>query len=205
MVTFVNSVSFGVIEQVCQTLNGGTPANPADLAGLLVYRLDEIARKIRGGPTSDWRQYWNVDHHNRPESQKPEDACRDNLLSDLRTRLEQLDIDAQGEGRYPNDKRSDIRVFYGGFNVPVEIKKDSHSDLWSAPRSQLIAKYTSDPATGGYGIYLVFWFGEEPTRKPPSGPRPTNPQELKKQPEATLSPEEARKISICVIDVSRPD
>ena len=71
------------IEQVCRTLNGGTPANAADLAALVMDRLGEIARKIRGGPTSDWHQYWNVDQYNRPTGEKPEDACRDNLLSDL--------------------------------------------------------------------------------------------------------------------------
>ena len=103
------------IEQVCQTLNGGTPANAADLAALVTDHLDEIARKIRGGPTSDWRQYWNVDQYNRPTCEKPEDACRDNLLSDLQDRLKQLDIDAQPEGQYANDKRADIRVSCGIF------------------------------------------------------------------------------------------
>ena len=193
------------IEQVYQTLNGGTPANPGDLAALVMDRLAEIARKIRGGPTSDWRQYWNVDQYNRPTCEKPEDACRDNLLSDLQNRLEQLDIDAQPEGRYANDKRSDIRVYFGGSNVPVEIKKNSHQKLWSSLRNQLIAKYTSTPGTDGYGIYLVFWFGKERTQPSPSGTRPANAKELKERLEATLSPDEARKISVCVIDVSRPD
>ena len=193
------------IEQVCRTLNGGTPANPGDLAALMVDRLDGIARKIRGGSTSDWRQYWNVDQYNRPTCEKPEDACRDNLLSDLQNRLGQLDIDAQPEGRYANDKRADIRVSYGNFQVPVEIKKNMHRDLWSAPRNQLIAQYTIDPDTDGHGIYLVFWFGKDRTPPPPSGTRPANAKELKKRLEATLSPDEARKISVCVIDVSRPD
>ena len=193
------------IEKVCQTLNGGNPANAADLAALVMDRLDAIARKIRGGPTSDWRQYWNVDQYNRPTCEKPEDACRDNLLSDLQNRLEQLDIDAQPEGRYTNDKRSDIRVYFGGSNVPVEIKKNSHQKLWSALRDQLITKYTSTPGTDGYGIYLVFWFGKDRTPPPPSGTRPANAKELQERLEATLSPDEARKISICVIDVSRPD
>ena len=193
------------IEQVCQTLNDGTPANAAGLAELVMDQLDEIARKIRGGPTSDWRQYWNVDQYNRPTCEKPEDACRDNLLSDLQNRLGQLDIDAQPEGRYANDKRADIRVSYGNFQVPVEIKKNMHRDLWSAPRNQLIAQYTIDPDTDGYGIYLVFWFGKDRTPPPPSGTRPTNAKELQERLEATLSPDEARKISVCVIDVSRPD
>ena len=54
---------------------------------------------------------------------------------------------ARPEGHYAESKRADIRVFHGGFNVSVEIKKSSHQDLWSAIRNQLIAKYTRDPAS----------------------------------------------------------
>ena len=191
------------IEQVCQTLNGGTPANPGDLAALVMDRLLELADQIRRGNTDDWRQYWN-EPHKKPPTPKHEDRCRDALLSDLRQRLPQ-GVDAQPEGQYANDKRADIRVLYGNFQVPVEIKKNMHRDLWSALRNQLIAQYSIDPDTDGYGIYLVFWFGKDRTQPPPSGTRPTNPEELKKQLEATLSPDEVRKISVCVIDVSRPD
>ena len=199
------SYRHSTIEQVCRTLNSGTPADAADLAALVTDHLDEIARKIRGGPTSDWRQYWNVDQYNRPTCEKPEDACRDNLLSDLQDRLKQLDIDAQPEGQYANDKRADIRVSCRDFQVPIEIKRNVHRDLWSAPRNQLIKLYTSAPDTDGYGIYLVFWFGKDRTQPPPSGTRPANSEELKKRLDATLSPDEARKISVCVIDVSRPN
>ena len=133
-----------------------SPANVADLAALTFEHLNEIARDIRDGNTSGWRQYWNVDQYNRPQNPRPEDSCRDALLSDLRIRMAQLQIDAQPEGRYADDKRADIRVSRGPCNVPIEIKRSCHRDLWSAIRSQLIARYTRDPGTGGHGIYLVF-------------------------------------------------
>ena len=143
----------------------------------------------------------------RGQSPAPEheEDCRDALLSDLRQRLPQ-GVDAQPEGHYANNKRADIRVFYGGFQVPVEIKKNTHRDLWSALRNQLMAKYTSAPETDGYGIYLVFWFGKQYTQAPPSGKRPADAEELKErlEAEATLSADEARKISVCVIDVCKP-
>ena len=69
-------------------------------------------------------------------------------------------------------------------------------------QNQLIRQYTTDPATEGYGIYLVFWFGPGCTQVPPSGPRPAGPQELQRKLEATLVEDQARKISVCVIDVS---
>ncbi len=191
------------IKRICETLDGGTPTNPADLAALLMDRLREIAKQIRGN-TDDWHRYWNVDSHGRPQKPRPENTCRNALLSDLQQRLPQ-GIDAQREGSYANDKRSDIRVFYAGFNVPVEIKKNSHLELWSAIRDQLIAKYASDHKADGYGIYLVFWFGKEDTRTPHKRGYPADAEEMKKWLEDSLSPEEARKISVCVIDVSIPE
>ena len=190
------------IEQVCETLRDDEPANPSDLAALLVDRLQEIATRIRKGNTDDWRQYWNEPSGQEP-TPKHEDHCRDALLSDLRQCLPP-GIDAQPEGQYANDKRADIRVACRDFQVPIEIKKSTHPKLWSAIRKRSwLHSYTIDPATGGYGIYLVLWFGREGCRPGPAG-RPTSAAELEKRLRETLSPDEARKISVCVIDVARP-
>ncbi len=192
-------------DQVLDTLNSGAPANAADLAALALAHLHQIARDLRGGNTSGWRQYWNVDRYNRPLNPRPENACRDALLSDLRNRLLRLGINVQPEVRYANDKRADICISYGHCNVPVEIKRSCHRDLWSAIRSQLIDRYTKDPGTGGHGIYLVFWFGDtegyRPTL-PETGCPPANARELEDRLTATLSVDEQLKIRICVVDVA---
>ena len=195
------------VQQICQTLDGGAPANPADLAALVTDRLGELADRVRNGNTDDWRQYWNEDRHGRPRKPKHEESCRDALLSDLRQCLPD-EVDAQPEGQCANDKRADIRISCRDSQIPVEIKKNSHLKLWSALRDQLMARYARDPATDGYGIYLVLWFGEidlHRTQSPPSGGRPDGPEALKARLEETLTPEEARKIAVCVIDVSAPD
>lgn len=189
------------VEQVCRTLEGGAPGNPADLAALVKDKLCELAVKIRTGNTDDWRQYWDKHGDGRPPTPKHEHLCRDALLSDLRERLPQ-DVDAQPEGQYARDKRADIRVSRLHFQIPVEVKKNGHRDLWRAMQGQLIGQYTTDPATQGYGIYLVFWFGQGYTQPPPSGPRPASPPELQEKLEATLAEDQARKISVCVVDVS---
>ena len=201
------------IEQVCRTLDDGPPANPGDLAALVTNRLDEIAQRIRNDNTNGWRPFWNETSHRRPAAPKHEDSCRDALLSEVRYRLPD-EVDAQPEGHYASDKRADIRVACHSagaqrpsFEVPVEIKKHSHPKLWSALRNQLIARYTRNPATDGYGIYLVLWFGDGKecrTPPPPCGARPDGPAALKERLEETLTPEEARKISVRVIDVSAP-
>ena len=191
-------------EQVIEVLENGKPANVADLAALTLDHLRGISRTIHAGNTSDWRQYWNMESPTKPSTPKHEDLCRDALLSDLRYRLEALGVDAQPEGRYANDKRADIRVSHGSFNLPVEIKKSCHRELWSAIRTQLIAKYARDPDADGHGIYLVFWFGDTDSCRPTPGEGvpPRSAEELEQGLRGTLSAEEQLKISICVIDVS---
>ena len=191
------------VDQACGTLHDGPPANPGDLAALVTDRLDEIAIRIRTDNTDDWRQYWNVDQYERPTTPKPENSCRDAILSDLRQRLP-AEVDAQPEGRYANDGQADIRVACNDFHVPIEIKRNSHRRLWSAIHNQLINGYLSDPATGGHGIYLVFWFGTGDSPPSPRGVRPAGPDELRKQLESMLSDELRRRISVCVVDVSSP-
>ena len=192
------------IRQVTKTLTNEDPANASDLAGLLLDVLEDLSKQIRDSSTSDWRQYWNVDTYNRPLNPKPENACRDALLSDLQSRVEHLGIDAQPEGVYESDNRSDIRASFGGFNVPMEIKRSCHTHLWTAIKNQLIPKYTRDPGAAGYGIYLVFWFGDavgcNPTKL--EGWIPPNAAALKTKLMELLSDQERQMISICVIDAS---
>ena len=63
--------AYGDITQVLGTLANGPPANVADLAALTQEHLNEIARTIRDGNTSDWKQYWNVDYHRPPTESSP--------------------------------------------------------------------------------------------------------------------------------------
>ena len=191
------------VDEVQRTLGRGAPANAADLAALLLDRLDDVADEMRGAASDPWRPFWNEDEHGRPDTRKPENSCRDSLLTTLKERLPP-EIDVEREGSYAAGRRADIRVSGGGFNVPIEIKRQSHRDLWNAMHNQLIGQYTTDPATGGYGIYLVVWFGDDEMPTPKSGRRPNGPDELREMLEASLSLDEARKISVRVIDVTKP-
>ena len=191
------------IDAARRALECRQPANAADLAAVTLEALAEISANIRHGSTNDWRQYWSPDGGEQQGKPKDENDCRDALLSDLKYKLGPLGIDAAPEGRYADEKRADIRVSYGGFNAPVEIKKSNHRHLWSAVRNQLVAKYSRDPDADDSGIYLVLWFGEKHCRLPESGVRPRNATELEERLRGTLTPEEARLVSICVVDVSR--
>ena len=194
------------IGKVVQALDGGRPANAGDLAALVTHELEDLSDNIRNGSASGWRQYWNVDGYNRPKSPRPENACRDTVLSHLQDRLGRLNIDSQPEAVYTGDNRSDIRVSFDGFSVPVEVKRSCHPEVWTAVHSQLIAKYTREPTAAGYGIYLVFWFGDNENCRPTKSGEwtPESAEDVRLRVEQSLDDSQGRLISVCVVDVSKP-
>ncbi|MDE0123424.1 MAG: hypothetical protein OXN97_02495 [Bryobacterales bacterium] len=201
------SVSFRYvsIQRLYRTLYNQQPVNAADLAAITTDQLETIALEVRDGNTSGWRQYWDFAKGKSPLKPQHEGLCRDSLLSDLRSELKRLDIDAQPEGRYADDKRADIRVAYRNrFNVPVEIKKSTHRGLWTSVRDQLVRKYTRDPGCDGYGVYVVLWFGSDGAVSSPEGIRPSSANALKDALVGSLGKNERLKLSIVVIDVARP-
>ena len=188
-------------DSVQKTLSNEEPGNPADLAALVADRLERLGRDIRHGDTDDWRQYWREDERRRLLGPRREESCRDALLSDLR-RLLPGGVDAQREAVYTRGNRSDIRVFFGGHAIPVEIRKDYDAQLWRAVENQLAPKYAVAPESSGFAIFLVLWFGRGDTPLPPTGRRPKTPEELCARLEEQLTGLHRHKISVMVIDVS---
>ncbi len=187
--------------QVIAALRNGPPGNPADLRALATDRLERIADEVRTTNANLWRQFWTEDkQRNEP---KDENACRDALLPLLQHRLPK-ECDAQPEGQYAKNRRADIRIASGKWNVPVEIKKNRHSRIWRGVRDQLLPRYTTDPATEGLGIYLVLWFGPQHTAPVPEGPRPQTPDDLRNRLLDALTPEERRRAAVLVMDVTPP-
>lgn len=194
------------VSAVLGLLRNGPPVNVTDLSVLLCEHLQDIGKHIRGDNADPWRQFWADDQKSPPETPKHEDSCRDALLAMLRRKIPD-GVNAQPEGQYAADRRADIRVSYKNFNIPVEIKKNTHAELWSAIHDQLIDKYTTDPETGGYGIYVVLWFGSAAggyPRHPKYYDRPNTPEELAQRLKESLTNEQHRTIRIVVLDVTKP-
>lgn len=187
------------VTQVCATLANLKPANAADLWALTVGHLTQLKREIRNGSTNDYRQYW------AGVNPKKEDDCRDALLSDLRLRLGPTGVLAESEGRYADEKRADIKILAAPHHIAVEIKRETHRDVWKAIGAQLIAKYGREEASDGYGIYLVFWFtGNFKAAPTDGGAKPKTPQELEQRLSATVPEELRHKIAVLVVDCSKP-
>lgn len=190
------------VDEVVRVLDNLLPVNCADLSAVVCDRLTRISDDIRTSDSNDWRQYWNEDCYGRPLNPKPENSCRDVLMGQLRHLLPQ-GVNVRSEVQYVGGKRSDITVMYGDDELPAEVKKDSSPRLWSGLRDQLIGQYTPHPNAGGYGVYLIFWFGVDTVRDS-DGRVLGSPQELRQRIESELSPDDMRKISVFVIDVSAP-
>ncbi len=185
------------VVKVSSTLANLTPANAADLYALTLDNLQQLGLEIRNGNTNDYLQYW------REKKPQVEDSCRDRLLSDLKIRFNPLGISAEPEGRYADAKRADIKVSAQGYNIPIEIKREMHPDLWKAIEHQLIARYSREVASDGYGIFLVFWFGG--TGQPVAGDGGTRPKtaaELQDRLQLTVPASHQQKIAVLVIDCS---
>ena len=198
-----NQFHFLSPRKVARILANQAPINVADLAALALDHLDDIARDIRQDNDDGFRAFWTETKPNKP---KPENSCRDALLTRLRARLTPLGVDCQPEGDYANDKRADIRLSYRSeFELPIEIKRDSNQSLWTRLREQLIEQYSIAPRANGHGIYLVLWFGGEGIPRPTDGgKKPHSPEELKTRLEAQLSPIGRLRIFVRVLDVSWP-
>ncbi len=189
------------VEEVQITLANKAPANAADLAALLSDQLRDLASRVRTDARNIWSQFWNEDRNGHPPAPKRENSCRDVLLTALEVPAA---IELDPEASHASGWKSDIRARCRDFEIPIEIKRDRHRDLWRAMRSQLMGQYTTDPATSGYGIYLVLWFGDGRVQTPPDGNRPRTPEELEQRLVQDLTQDERRKISVIVMDVSKP-
>ena len=192
------------IRQVVETLDNRSPANVGDLAARVFDELNDISLRIRNGSTSDWRQYWNVDYHNRSTNPKPEDACRDALLSDLRERVGRSGIDAQPEGVYADDNRSDIRVSFADFNVPVEIKRSCHRDVWDGGAKSVDCQvHAGSRGRRPRNLPRVLVRRHEKCRPTKcSGWTPETAEDVRGRIQQSLDDREAHLISICAVDVS---
>jgi hypothetical protein len=197
-------------QQAIDVLSNRKPANIADLHALTVEHLKGVASSIRTENTDIFKGFWNEDSHGKITKPKSEESCRDRLIDLLRPKFTPLEISVEPEVHMVLDKRADIVLLDSARQkLPIEIKRDYHSDMWTACENQLDRLYTRDPQAQGYGIYLVFWFGNDrpqSMRRPPKPlSQPSNAQELENALRALIKSTDQDRLAVVVVDVTRPD
>jgi hypothetical protein len=192
--------------QTIAALRNAAPATVADLYALLVAHLGDLGKRIARANTDIFKQFWNLDSYARTMEPRPEEACRDNLVTLMRPSLLPLGITVEPEGHMVADKRADISVAMPSRKILCELKRDYHAEVWTAIEGQLERFYAHDPDAKGFGIYCVFWFGRKSPHAIPPHPKgsaaPKSPGEME-QMLKDLMPESMRsRLTVIVIDVS---
>jgi hypothetical protein len=181
-----------------------TPANPGDLQALLVDHLRHLENEIRGSDANLLGQFWSEENSTGRQNPPVENVCRDRLLALLRPRVQPLTVAVDKEAHAADEKRMDLRATIQGQaspkRLPIEIKKDAHINVWTAWRDQLDLKYLNDPNSGGYGIYLVLWFGQKPTAL--DGIRPPSAEKMESMLREKIPPADRVRIAVVVMDLS---
>ena len=191
-----------------KALSNGAPATVADLHALLLDHLDDLRKRIARENTDIYKSFWNLDSYSRPKTPRPEEACRDMLVTLLRPILVPKGITVEPEGHMVADKRADISVAMPGRKILCEWKRDYHADLWTAADQQLERFYAHDPDAKGFGIYGVLWFGDKrpsPIPQHPNGIKPSkSAAELERMLRNRIPTNRRSRLAVLVVDVSGP-
>lgn len=192
--------------QTLAALANRAPATVADLHALLIAQLRDLAHRIARANTDVFRQFWNVDRYGKPINPRPEELCRDSVITLLRPVMQPLGIILEPEGHMVADKRADISVAMPGRKILCELKRDYHAEVWTAVTGQLERFYAHDPEAKGFGVYVVFWFGgkrPQPIPRLPGGmTMPKSAPEMEVMLRSLLSEEQRKRLAVIVMDVS---
>lgn len=188
-------------------LAGGPPVNAADLFAIAKEELRRLQADLHSTNTTGWKEYWNRDQYGKPTEALIENECRNHLLERLKDRLVPYQIAAaMPEAQSAEGTRVDILMLSGaGYNLPIEAKRHFHDAIWSAASSQLQG-YATAAGADSFGIYLVFWFGndyEQTPKVPEKSAKPDSAIQMETMLTEGL-PEKLRPFTeVIVFDVSR--
>ena len=186
-------------------LGDASPRTPKDLQAVVLEALDEVQRRIHANQTDSWRRFYKD-----PDKRVPygEDACSD-YLAELLAAADPS-VGFQRETHLAGNRETDIWCSVDAMSIPIEAKGQWHPQLWTAPDEQLASQQATDHRADGYGIYLVYWFGNAGKRlkAPPGGAStrstPSTPKKLERALRACSPALQSGRLAVKVLDLSRP-
>lgn len=190
------------LEAITAIVRDELPVSGADLQGFLIDELAVVQAKVRSDDVESWRGFYEG-----PTTPHREEWCRDHLI--LLLRQGSNGVTFTPEAHVGADKEVDIACSVGELRMPIEVKGQWHTELWTAADRQLAASYAQDWQADGYGIYLVLWFGKQVAknkriRSPGRGKTcPETPEQLAAALTSTSRAAQDGRIKILVLDLSR--
>lgn len=180
------------------------PENCKDLKFLILELLDEIQNKVKSSELDTYKMFYEDGKSKNPTNPHGENYCRDRLADLLKPYIEPYQFRLDTEKDMPNDKRADLVCNSSEMQLPIEVKGQWHDDLWTAMNDQLGDLYLKEYQSQGQGIYLIFYFGENVTKKPKgnSNYKPQNAPELQVTLTACIKEKYKEGIDVFVMDLS---
>jgi len=141
------------LTEVKKFLLEGAILSANDFFDEVCQRLDELRIRIEDNRDNDKEPFFNTD-----KTSKNETDCRDEVLRSLKKQYSSyMELNPE---KPESNNMVDINIKYrenSDFEVQVECKKDSNSEIYKGIQDQLIGKYLS--STVQFGVYLIFYFG----------------------------------------------
>lgn len=178
-----------------------SPKNIQDMFERVSDLIDELGVYLRTDNSNPLRAYWNTNGNTNDWSAKNENECRDRLLEFLRLRLPGISVEK--EGYFIEDKRADIFITHNDARLPIELKRSMHDEIWESWNTQL-AQYTKEPATEGYGLYVILWFGVGRLALPPGYSKPASATDAQKTLTNMIQKAGKTRTRGFVLDLSKP-
>jgi hypothetical protein len=189
------------LHTIASVVNGGPPADAADLQAVMLENIKVAQDTIRGSDV-DWYRGFFREGGQHEDQHEDEETCRDELIKLLRTIDGGLEYIPESHGA--DDRRVDIVVRASErLTLPIEIKGAWHRDLWTAADAQLDHLYVND-WRAERGVYLVLWFGGAVRRTPTGTGVPRTPDELCEALRRTSRAAQIGRVDIVVLDLTRP-
>lgn len=190
------------VDALASILSNGPPRSLPDLRTRMMQLFDLVEAQAKNSPTDSWVAFYRDDL----KTPHGEERCRDRIIEMLRQHDHHIQFSP--EKHLGLDREGDIACEIAGLHLPIEVKGQWHDDLWTAADAQLAAQQASDHLAGGYGIYLVLWFG--PFGKPLKGPpkslgiaKPQSPSELAAALTQVSKAAREGEVIVRVLDLSR--
>ncbi len=180
------------------------PENCKDLKSLILELLDEIQSKVKSSELDSYKMFYEDGKSKNPKKPHGENYCRDRLADLLKPYIEPYQFRLDTEKDMPDDKRADLVCNSSEMQLPIEVKGQWHDDLWTAMNDQLGDLYLKEYQSQGQGIYLIFYFGENVTKKPKGNSKykPQNALQLQEYLSVCIEDKYKQGIDVFVMDLS---
>tara|TARA_R110002033_G_scaffold171183_1_gene217511 strand:+ start:275 stop:4312 length:4038 start_codon:yes stop_codon:yes gene_type:complete len=183
------------------------PDNCKDLKSLILELLAEIQSKVKSSELDSYKMFYEDGKSKNPKKPHGENYCRDRLADLLKPYIEPYQFRLDTEKDMPDDKRADLVCNSSEMQLPIEVKGQWHDDLWTAMNDQLGDLYLKEYQSQGQGIYLIFYFGENMTKKPKGNSKykPQNALQLQEYLSVCIEDKYKQGIDVFVMDLSLED